>query len=354
MSRLKTCGKCGVPRMVSKGQVWHNNGTITERKDPSHRMLLTESENIDALFRGIEEIIGLPIEKLVIESKRRVTREYLEKMVPVIVRKAIYLVKPDFIAGRFTDIARAYGYGDVVLVEFRREFNDDDYVIMTVEEPYSVLFYRGDNLGGMEAATGRECSVDMKLIGDGKYNVDIRVASHPPELRERLKTRPNEYKKGDISFERCKSCGIPLDVAAYCWDLEAGTIITPRMGRRMALFGPFGLEAIFNDLEAELGETIPAAIIEAQRRYVRANLGPEWLKGPENFRRMCALRGMGNLTSFETDDRHITLTIENYCMDYMMAGTVQGLFEIAVGCDKSVPTIRHGDEHDLTVSVERS
>ena len=173
-------------------------------------------------------------------------------------------------------------------MEVRKTGITADYLIMTIEKPYSILFFRGDNLGGMEAASGRECTVETQSIGEDKYRLDIHVGMHPPELQERLKPRHYGYKPGDLELERCRTCGIPLDVAAYRWDLDAGTITTPRMGRRMALFGPHGLEAVFDDLEAELGESIPDSIIEAQRRYVREHLGEEWLKGPENFRRMCA------------------------------------------------------------------
>jgi hypothetical protein len=351
VARMKTCKECGVPSLVSKGQIWHDNGVITEAKDPGHRMLLCESDDLEALFRGIEKIIGLPIEKFVVESKRRVTKEYLEKMIPAPVRKIIYTFKPDLIAGRMAGIAKAYGYGDVELVEIRKTGRTADYLVMTIERPYSILFFRGDNLGGMEAASGRECTVETRSIGDDKYQLDIHVGSHPPELQERLKPRHHDYKPGDLKLERCRTCGIPLDVAAYRWDLDAGTITTPRMGRRMALFGPYGLEAVFDDLEAELGESIPDSIIEAQRRYVREHLGEEWLKGPENFRRMCALRGLGNLTSFEADEEHISLAIQNPCVDHLMVGIVQGLFEIATGRENTTHSWSRTEAGDLAITV---
>jgi hypothetical protein len=351
VAEMKLCKECGVPSLVSKGQIWHDNGTVTEAKDPDHRMLLCESDNLEALFEGIEEIIGMPIEKIIIESKRRVTKEYLEKMIPAFARKLIYLFKPTLIAQRMADIGKAYGYGDIELVEIRRHGGSADYLIMTIERPYSILFFRGDNLGGMEAASGRECKVDTEQIGEDKYRLNITVGTHPPELQERLQRKRHEAKPGDIALERCSTCGIPSDVAAYRWDLERGTITTPKMGRRMALFGPIGLETIFDDLEAELGESIPSSIIEAQRRYVRDNMGEEWLKGRENFRRMCALRGLGNITGFEYDDRHITVTVQNHCVAYLMVGIVQGLFEIATGKEKTEHSWSVAEDGDLTITV---
>lgn len=351
MAEMKLCKECGVPRLVGKGQVWRDNGTIIEKKDPDHRMLLVESDNLEALFQGIEEIIGMSIEKIVIESKRRVTKEYLEKMIPAFARKLIYLFKPSLIAQRMADIGKAYGYGDIELVEIKRHFGKEDYLVMTIERPYSILFFRGDNVGGMEAASSRECQVETEEIGEDKYRLLITVGTHPPELQERLQRKRHEAKPGDIALERCSACGVPSDIAAYRWDLEKGVITTPRMGRRMAMFGPIGLETIFDDLEAELGETIPNSIIEAQRRYVRDNMGEEWLKGYETFRRMCALRGLGNITGFEADDRHITVTIQNHCVAYLMVGIVQGLFEIATGKEKTVCSWSVADDGDLTIDV---
>lgn len=352
MAGMKLCGECGVPLLVGKGQVWHGNGTITEAKDPDHRMLLCESDNLEALFGGIEEIIGMPIDKMVIESKRRVTKEYLEKMIPGVARKLIYLIKPTLIAKRMADIGKAYGYGNIELVEIKRRFGKEDYLVMTIERPYSILFFCGDNLGGMEAASGRECKVETEALGDDKYRLLITVGTHPPELRERLQHKRYAVKPGDVSLERCPSCGVPRDVATYRWDLEKGTIVTPKMGRRMALFGPSGLEAIFDDLEAELGETVPNAIIEAQRRYVRESMGEEWLKGRESFRRMCALRGLGNITSFEADERRITMTIQNYCVAHLMVGIVQGLFETATGSERTGHTWSLSGDGELTITVE--
>ncbi len=109
MSKIKTCTECGVPLYVSKGQTWFNNGVIAETKNPDHRLLFFESDILDNLVDGIGEIIGVPIEHIVVESKRRATREYLEKMIPRIVLKTIYLLKPSITASKMADMAKAYG-----------------------------------------------------------------------------------------------------------------------------------------------------------------------------------------------------------------------------------------------------
>src|SRR5659263_430654 len=74
MAELKACKTCGVPSRVGKGHIWNPNGTIVQRQDRDHRMIFFDSDSIDALFTNIESLIGMPIEKMVIESKARATQ----------------------------------------------------------------------------------------------------------------------------------------------------------------------------------------------------------------------------------------------------------------------------------------
>jgi hypothetical protein len=338
--------------MVGKGQLWREDGTIVESRDPDHRMLFCESDNLDALFGGIEEIIGMPIGRIVVESKRRVTKEYMEKLIPSWVRKLLYVVGPKLITRRITDIGRAYGYGEIELVEYRRRFGDADYLLLAVNDPYSLHLFQGDSMGGLEAATGRECTAEVKQEREGRYLVEVKVGTHPPELQERLQPRRYPLKPGNVRLERCARCGVPLDIARYRWDLARGTITDPRTGMRMAIFGPVGLEAIFDDLESELGETVSSTVIEAQRRYVRESLNPEeWLKGEEALRNMMALRGLGVLTDYGARDGSFTVTIRNACVPYLMVGIVQGLFELATGKENTSHSWSRAEDGDLTISI---
>lgn len=352
MAGLKRCGCCSVPLMVGRGQLWRSDGTIVESRDPDHRMLFCEADNLDALFGGIEEIIGMHIDRIVVESKRRVTKEYMEKLIPAWVRKLLYVVGPKIFTRRITDIGRAYGYGDIRLVKYRRRFGDADYLLLEVNNPYSLHLFQGDSMGGLEAATGRECAAEVRQEGEGRYLIEVKVGTHPPELQERLKAHHYPLKPGDIDLERCERCGVPLEISRYHWDIAHGAITDPRTGMRMAIFGPAGLEAIFGDLEAELGEAVPATIIEAERRYVRDHLDSrEWLQGEESLRRLMALRGLGILSEYRVHEGSFTTTIRNACVPHLMVGIVQGLFEMANGCEKSTYRWSRAEDGDLTITV---
>jgi hypothetical protein len=75
MSGLEVCVECGVPDWVTWGQLWLNNGDIVQRGDQGNRLVITESENIDPLFRNIEELIGTPIDHIIITAAHPIPRD---------------------------------------------------------------------------------------------------------------------------------------------------------------------------------------------------------------------------------------------------------------------------------------
>jgi hypothetical protein len=357
MSKIAQCRECGVPIQVSKGQTWQANGVIAETKDPDHRMVFFESENLQNVYKNIEDTIGVSIERIVVESQSRSTRQYLEKLISPVLRKLLALFYPGLIARRMADIARLYGYGELSVLDLRIQripFADHkgDYAVNSVRNPYSIYRLSGDNLGGMEAAAGRACTVDRELTDDNTYRITIRAGSHPPELKERLGRKQYVQKSGNIELERCPSCGIPLGVARFQWDLENGIIADRDSRRRMAIFGPGAADAAFEDLEAELGETIPETVIDAQRQYVKASMRSEdYHNFTSELEKVLALRGVGMLARFEADDKHISVTIKNSCLHLWMVGIIQGLFELGTGNSNTTREWELSNEGVLTVTV---
>ena len=352
MARIKQCKECGTPLMVSKENIWYDNGVTAQAGDFEHRMLFYESDNLNALFMGIEDIIGIPIAKIIIESKRREVKDYVEKLISPLKRVAVRHVGIGMMIDTLSRNGTAFGYGDIGLVDRRRKNDADDFITMSVRNPHSVLFFCGEVLGAWEVIDGRDHCVSYERLDDGTYHVICRVGEHPIELQEMLQFRNYSYKKGDIAYDRCGTCDIPLNVAKCVWDLEQGTIRHPETGRRMSIFGPRGVEAILDDLESELGESIPAAVIEAQRRTVRAAMSNmTWLGDEEHYRGMMAFRGLGNMVRMERSERSISLTMQNACIDLMAVGMAQALFELSAGIDSSRYEYKISPDGDLDITI---
>lgn len=370
---IGVCPECGVPLMVSGELSWDDNGVISSRSSPRNRWVFYESENIDPLFRGIEELIGMPIEHMVIESRRRETRRYIERAFPPQVREALSLIRKDLEEGRTTlteeqrqtmlavsktltknvmDIARVYGYGDQWLGDLWDSGDENPWRSGFARDPYSLLLIAADTLGSVEAFEGIDMRVKYEKVADDTYRLTAYPGEHPLELKGRLSGIRYDFKPGDIHYERCSQCGVPKVVGRYTWDLEKGAITDPDTGRRMAVFGPHSLDSIFKDLESELGEAIPETVIEAERRYIRqAWAGDEWRREALDFKHLIALRGLGNLVSFEGDRDHLEVSIENSCLHLPMVGIVQALVEMAYRVDGSSCEWDFAEDGDLAVTV---
>jgi hypothetical protein len=359
--------------MVSSGLKWENNGVISLAASPRNRMVFFESEAIDETFRGIEELIGMSIEHIVIESRCRETKRYIERAFPPEVRKIIdskdssledriakmspeeketFFATMKVITQSIIDIARNYGYGDQRPGELWESGADYPWRVQQVRDPYSILFIAGDNLGSMEAFEGIDMQVRYEQIGEDDYRTEVFPGVHSLELAERLKRKRYEFKPGEITYELCPECGIPLAVASRSWNLDRGIIMDQDTGRRMAIFGPFSVDAICDDLEAELGEAIPETVVEATRRYIRKAWGVEqWNRDGLSFQQMMAVRGLGNIVQFEGDRDHLDLVIENSCLHLPIIGTIQALVEMAYRSERSEVEWELSDDGDMNLTV---
>jgi len=371
---IEICEECGVPLMVSRELDWESNGVIALTASPRNRMVFFESETIDRICKGVEELIRLPIEHIVIESRSRETKRYIERAFPPEVRRMIdgsesnieermagmspeeketLLATMKVITQSIIDIAKNYGYGDQRLGELWEQGADYPWRVQQVRNPYSILFIAADNLGSVEAFEGIEMQVKYEKIGEDVYRTEVYPAKHALELKERLKRRRYDFKPGDVSYERCPQCGIPLAVAHRRWDMEAGIIIDPETGRRIAIFGPLSVDAIFDDLLAELGEAIPETVIEATRRYIRDAWSVDnWNRDGLTFQQMIAVRGLGYLAHFEGDRNGLDMTIHNSCLHLPMVGTVQALVEMAYRVEGSTCEWELSNDGDLSISVK--
>lgn len=368
MDGISLCGTCRVPTLVGTELGWESNGTIVSRTSPPNRWVFYESENIDPLFGGIEEIIGVPIENIIIESRRRESRKYMERLFPLEVREAFRgHDNPQMTAeeketklsacretiNNIYDIGRILGYADISLHPAWESGEAYPWRFGIVNNPYSEPFQLAESLGTCEAFEGIDMWVKYEKTGEDTCLFEFFPGEHPVGLAERFKHKRYDLKPGDIAYDPCPECGVPTEISRYVWDLEKGSITDPDTGRRMAVFGPHSLDSIFADLEEELGEDITRPIIEAQRRYIKSAWSTEkWLRGAEDFKRLTALRGMGNITGFDASREQLSVRVQNVALPVFQVGIVQALVEMAYGTDSSTCTWESFDDGDMQVTVK--
>jgi len=324
-----TCSICCVPRGIAKSLRWNTNGTITETRDRSHRMVLADVDGISQLFANIEALVGISIDKIVTESKAKAARTFTKRLIRGPKGTLLNLVGLDRAIDRMGETARMFGYGQFNIIEMDWKNN---LVTWHLNDPYSLPLMCGDLRGATEAIRNVTGDVTWQKLAGGSYFVKAELRPRPSGLEERLTSAKVNLKSGDLVHQHCRQCGLPTALSDFVWDMDKGTINNAITGLRFAFVGPDGLQVVFDELQAELGDTIPETIIEAQRmRTTEFAFDPWQLFGPEDLRKSLGVLGFGNLVAVEDRDGAFYARVENPALPYVIVGTALGVAERRLG-----------------------
>jgi len=348
MSRVKVCSYCGVPMKFLKDVEWNSDGTITQTWNPDHRRFFYESEGFATLFSNLGDLLGVPVDRIVTEGLRKTTYDFMATlfsgfkgwMVRTLPRRMFY--------DRVSEMGWLYGCGRLEVLDVKR----GEYLKWLAINSYTPTMHQGDLVGIFNAVEGLPAEVTVEERG-GDHIFNITASEKPKEeMLARLQRIVLPCKPGKVSFERCPKCGLPLYLKECLWSRDKGTITNNNTGRNMTLVGPEGLDAIFRELEAELGEDIPHSVVEAQRQYVvEAFTAEEVQPELDNLVFLLALRGMGNLVHLSFSDDLMKAVVENADPALMVAGLLQGIFELATGKGSTYDYIR-SDDGTLNITVK--
>lgn len=354
MLELKMCPECGVPELINSEYLWLNNGDIIDSRAQSSRMVVIETQNLDLLFRNIAQIIGSEIEHLVITAGRRACRIFLLPFVPGETREKIRNKEIDYelIDAMFRDVARVNGIGDYRPVDKRYEQDEKDYCTVSIGEPHCLPMAVSAHVGAIECLTEVDHGYKYEEVSPNVYRITTLPSPHSEELSKRMWTEPYHHRDGDVELERCATCGGPKALSGYQWYPDRGVIINKPTDRRMGILGNAELDPIFHELEEELGDTIPRAVVEAQRRFTRSGFYTlDDVTDEGDFRNQLALRGLGNLKKLEMKKTGMSMHVENVAMPYIVIGLSQGFFEIGFDLETAVDW-ELSEEGDLQVEVK--
>lgn len=195
-SRVRTCSECGVPRRISKENLWLDNGKIIEKKNPSHNMIFIENDNILGVFKIIEDILGLPIERIIIESERKQAYDYVDHFVPDILKKIARKVPFDLSSRKVTSQGQLMGYGDIKVVSKRIRHDGGDYFKLGVRNIWFPAAFTGIVAGSLEALMGTDFDVTLEEVSPGYHEILASVFTSPRELAERLPVPEYSNKRG--------------------------------------------------------------------------------------------------------------------------------------------------------------
>jgi hypothetical protein len=353
LGKLRLCPRCGVPEEITKNHLWLNSGVIVQSANISRRICFIDCEYLDPIYRSVGDIIGFSIENHVMDIVRLGTVDYFKNLVQPEVREMLRdkVLGLNYITDFMVTMGHLNGNGRYELVEIRYEGDDDDFSIVRITEPFSLILAMGINCGASEVITGKPHEVTCKEISPGVYEIKSYVSGHTGESEERAPTKKYIQREGDIELPRCPECDGPEALSNFKWHLDRGLIVDSLTGRRMVMIGLEVQDPLFEDLERELGDTVPRAVVEAHRLLVKQGSysGNEIMEEGE-LRTQLALRGIGNLRDLTMSAKGLHLRMDNPSSRFMTAGILQGLFEKAFDVESNVGW-ETSEEGDLEVEV---
>ncbi len=353
MTNGELCAACGVPSFVVNEILWLDSGVIVQRKDEGHRLVLIECENLDSLFTMVGEAVGIPLEPLVIESRRKSAKDFVQKYLPdgftEMLRNNPSLL--DAVVAAQFDTARLMGMGLGRMVERRYQGDEEDYAVVEIREPFSIPLWIGNLLGGIEAIIGGEWWFEYLDVSRERCMARFFPSRHEVESGRDYQRKEYRYRPGDVQLKRCEVCGAPEVLSRFIWMLERGFVSSVYTDRRVAMNGEAGLREVFSALEEELGEGIAREVVDAQRRFIKGGFySIDGLMSEADFRTQFAFRGLGNLRRFAMGPAGLHMELEDSTLHLMVVGFAQALFELAFGGESRVEWDLGGDER-LTVKV---
>ncbi len=351
--KVRLCPECGIPEEIAKNYLWLNSGVMVQSTNLSKRMGFIESENLDPLYNSIGNIIGEPIDRLVIDVARRHTLDLGANLIQPEVRGMLRnkVLGLNFIVDFVAAMGRLNGSGNYRVLDVRHERDENDYLLTTITEPFSLPIAVGINIGCCEVITETPHKATYREISPGVYEIKCYISEHDQELEGSMPIREYHHRDGDIELEKCSTCGCPAALSWFKWYLERGVIMNTSTGRRLKIADPGIQDLIFEELERDVGEIVPAAVVEAQRRFIRSGLySPKEINDKDDFRTQLALRGMGNLKELKVDARGLRMSIDNAADYLMLVGLAQGLFEMAFDVESNVEW-EISEQGDLVVEV---
>jgi hypothetical protein len=339
MLSIDRCQECDIPLPFGRLNTWLSNGDIVQSVFDGARVAFMECENLDPLFESVEDIIGVSIQGMLINVSTWGNRYYLSRMIPREAREHLRAKELEVVpfAEYFQTLARLFGYGGFDMLEFRFENDAEDYAKHVLKNPFSIPLDIGAYASAVSTIAGGDIEVTYEEISPGEYEFVAHRTESPSPFKQKLIIPEYLPEEGDIELQRCSFCGCPRAFSSYEWSLEEGTVRQRHNGRRMALLGPDLIDPVFDELERILGNAFPPAVVEAQRRFVTAGLPSlDVHEAQESLRTQLALRGLGNLRELRTDAEGASLRIDNACMHLVLAGTLQGNYELAFGVESDM------------------
>jgi hypothetical protein len=246
---------------------WRDDGILESRMGGS-RGILVERDVFAGALEHIEESLGVPIDHIVIDAKRRDAKLYVDDIVsgPL---GAVARLRPFRRLGYLIMIRQAamIGLAKAELLKYQpgKKF------IGRTESVYHPILFVGDVCGAFESLERKRARPQYGRIGEAWFS-ELYVDDTLP-MEDRLELEKTPEAPARAAFDRCAGCGVPLGTNNFHWDTARAKIIDQTTGEWIIYIDVEGLNTILRELEQELGEDISRMVFrhsfETYRKLVR-------------------------------------------------------------------------------------
>jgi hypothetical protein len=341
------CGACGVPKAISKTHVWRD-GCIVDKTSGLANLCIYEVYNHNAFVEEMGKRLGFPLDPIIYNASVHAARDVIHDMLashPTLGKLALsapfYRMSESFICGIF----RAMGSGVIELCEHRK----CERALANVSDPFNLTQCLAITAGSLQAIDGTRYSYEITSKG-GVTEVLFSPSSGKAEgenTYERLSSAELTPRKSPYaaSFAPCPKCGVPLALGELLsFELPRGVIKKRGGGGRVILGGLGSFNAMFRELEKELGDSVDDISSRIEKESTKRNLAAAGLTGKAwdvaELRDYLGLIGTGLLLEMEQDGDGLTLSAANVYVPPLVAGRLAGIWENW-----------HGEEADYDFSV---
>lgn len=336
---IRNCQRCNVPLALTSEHTWGSNGTISLVEDPTHRMVIIDNEALNNILDSISERIGMPLDDLIVEAKRKSGKHFMNAVLSGI--KGL-LARNLISAKVYQQLGKQVsmlGLGNAEVVRYKRH----SFLEGLATDAYSAPALVGDICGAFESVERCRAAARFEFSGDGLAIEIKRTDRHRPEYEDRFDYQPPPLLPGRNIFELCPVCKCPLQLGRlYSFDMDRGLIHEAKPGHRAVLMGTMTLKNLFGELEQELGKEIPHLIMRIEKERIKdviAEKGKDLNVSEEGYRRYMKtlrIRGMGNGGDVSIAGDRVTARVDNPYYEPLIAGFLAGFYESTQGIPASV------------------
>ncbi|MBC7230966.1 MAG: hypothetical protein H5T74_11335 [Actinobacteria bacterium] len=253
---FKGCPACGVPRRIAFVHRWREDGILESRMGAA-RAIMIERDAFAGVLERIEEALGIPIDHILIDAKRRDAKLYVDDVLAGFAGRVVRM-GPLRRLGYLVMIRQAatIGLAKAQLLAYR---TGKRFIGRALPVYHPVLFV-GDVCGAFESLERKRARPVYGNIGEAWY-CELYVDESLP-VEERLELEKTPEVPAQAGHERCARCGVPRGIGDFRWDLEQGKIIDRRTGEWVIYINVEGVNSVLRELEREIGEEIPRLVHE--------------------------------------------------------------------------------------------